>query len=124
MIQRINADLEGRAMKRVIAASIAAFAASQPAMAGGSADPRCAHYGPGFVYAESTGFCIKVSGSIESSMRFGRTTNPFAVERSGSGPGNGFETEVKGSIDARKDTEIGPLRLFVAPKSRVGELNP
>src|SRR6476619_642964 len=111
-------------MKRLVAAAIAAFAVSPAALAAGSADPRCAHYGPGFVYAESTGFCIKVSGSIESSVRFGKNSHPFAVDRNGSGGGNASDTEFKGSVDARKDTELGPLRLFIAPKGRVGNFNP
>jgi hypothetical protein len=111
-------------MMRLIAAAVLAFAVTPCAMAAGSQDPRCAHYGPGFVYAESTGFCIKVSGSIESSMQFGKKRSPFAVERNGSGGGNGFDTEVEGAIDARKDTELGPLRLFVAPKGRVGNIDP
>jgi hypothetical protein len=123
MIGPINAVSEGRAMKRLLV-TVAALALAPSAVAAGPADPRCAQYGPGFVYAESTGFCIKMSGSIESSMRFGRNPNPFALERNGSGGGNGFETEINGAVDARKDTELGPLRLFVAPKGRVGNVDP
>jgi hypothetical protein len=89
-----------------------------PTLAASAADPRCAHYGPGFVYSEGTGFCIKVSGSVESSVRFGK--GPFNDHESGEGStGKGFESEVDGKIDARKDTELGPLRLYVEPKWRV-----
>jgi hypothetical protein len=88
-----------------------------PALAESAADPRCAQYGRGFAYSEGTGFCIKLSGSVETGLRFGK--GPFNDHDGGGSTGRGFESEVDGRIDARKDTELGPLRLYVQPKWRV-----
>jgi hypothetical protein len=105
------------AMRLAIGLALAAGLAV-PASAERAADPRCAQYGPGFVYSEGTGFCIKLSGSVETGLRFGK--GPFNDHEGGGGAsGKGFESEVDGRIDARKDTELGPLRLYVQPKWRV-----
>ena len=88
-----------------------------PAWAAGGGDPRCTQYGRGFVFSESTGFCIRLSGSVESSYRVGK--GPFHDHEGGS-IANGFESEANGALDARKETELGPMRLFVAPKGRIG----
>jgi hypothetical protein len=69
-------------------------------------DPRCAQHGRGFLYSETTGACIRISGSVESSYRFGSGRSVF-------------DSEGSVSLDARKDTELGPLRLFVKPKMGV-----
>ena len=94
---------------------IGAMALAGPARAEERIDPRCAQHGAGFVYSETSGFCIKLWGSVQGDYRFGKSGGPF-VNQSG---GNGFGTEVEGAVDARKDTELGPLRLYFRPKARV-----
>jgi hypothetical protein len=89
-------------------------------MAADGGDPRCARYGRGFVYSEGSGFCVKVSGSVETSARFGK--GPFNDDHQhGWDTGDGLGTEVEGSLDARKDTDLGPLRVYVQPKGKIGQ---
>lgn len=66
-------------------------------------DPHCALYGEGFVWAEATGSCIKISGDVRANYRFGSGDS-------------GFGSEGGLSLDARKDTELGPFRAFVEPR--------
>ena len=113
--ERAMKTLPTLAFALVVAAPAAVPAA--PAWAASGGDPRCTQYGRGFVFSESTGFCIRLSGSVESSYRVGK--GPFHDHEGGS-IANGFESEANGALDARKETELGPMRLFVAPKGRVG----
>jgi hypothetical protein len=70
-------------------------------------DPRCASYGVGFIYSESSGFCIKVSGDIRAGF----------VASSKSKGGLHFGDDTRANVDARKNTELGPLRLYVSPRA-------
>jgi hypothetical protein len=85
------------------------FAPPSLALAAERDDPRCAQYGPGFIHSEMSGFCIKVSGSVETSYRFG-------------GGGSRPDSEASMSLDARGDTGLGPVRVLVEPKLRPGSL--
>ncbi len=96
--------------------ALALAAAGTPALAGDKTDPRCSQYGPGFIYAESSGFCVRLSGQIEAGYSFGS-----GQKRNFGGSSNAFGTEATVGFDARKDTDLGPLRLYVAPKG--GNLN-
>ncbi|MDQ0471016.1 hypothetical protein [Labrys wisconsinensis] len=78
--------------------------AAAPAGAGDT-DPRCASYGVGFIYSESSGFCVKMSGDVSAGF----------VSRSKGGLHFGDDTRV--DVDARKNTELGPLRLYVSPRA-------
>jgi hypothetical protein len=115
-LDTFRTTLGSEAAMRVMIGLALAAALAVPAQAETAVDPRCAQYGRGFVYSEGTGFCIKLSGSVETGLRFGK--GPFNDHEGGGSSGNGFESEVDGKIDARKDTELGPLRLYVEPKWR------
>ena len=74
-----------------------------PAVAEQKGDPRCALYGEGFTYSESTGTCIKISGDIRAGYKSGRQSR-------------GFDTQGGVTLDARKETDLGQLRIVVSPK--------
>jgi hypothetical protein len=99
-------------MRTALFLALAALAAPGVALAGEREDPRCAMYGGGFIYSETSGFCIKVRGSVETGYQFGSKRS------------RGFDTEAGVSLDARKDTEAGPLRLFIAPKGQIDRSAP
>ena len=94
-------------MRYVLAALPLLAVFALPAAAGQKGDARCALYGEGFVYSESTGTCVKVSGEIRGGYHSGHKVN-------------GFDTEGQLTIDARKETELGQLRIVVPPKYSQG----
>jgi hypothetical protein len=91
-------------MFRTILASAALLAFVGPALAGGKTDPRCANYGEGFVYAPETGFCIKVSGEVRA-------------DYTGNSRGDSSGPSIKGSLDARSNTDLGPFRAVIEPRA-------
>jgi hypothetical protein len=97
-------------MFRTITAAAALFALAAPAFAGDKMDPRCSQYGEGFVYSADTGMCIKVSGELRADYGFGRQT--------GIGKQTGFGSSVKGQIDARGESDLGPFRAVIEPTAR------
>ena len=90
-------------MRRLFVALAFATVATLPALAGEKSDPRCALYGEGFIYSESAGMCLKISGEIRSDYRTGRK-------------GKAFETQGQVTFDGRTETEFGPMRIVVSPK--------
>jgi hypothetical protein len=89
--------------RSLLAALVLALSAS--ACLAEDVDPRCAIHGEGFHYSESTGSCIKISGDVRADFRAG-------------GGESRFGGEAGLSVDARKDTEAGPFRLFFSPKAK------
>lgn len=85
-----------------LALPLLAFLAA-PAAAEQKGDPRCSLYGEGFTYSESTGTCVKISGDIRAGYKSGRQSR-------------GFDTEGSVTLDARKETDLGQLRIVVSPK--------
>jgi hypothetical protein len=65
-------------------------------------DARCALYGEGFTYAESTGICVKISGFVEAGVYSGG-----GKHRDKAGPTMGV------GVDVRKQTELGTLRIVI-----------
>lgn len=97
-------------MFRTITAATALLAFAAPAFAGEKTDPRCSQYGEGFAYSADTGMCIKVSGELRADYGFSKQT--------GFGKQSGFGSSVKGQIDARGDSDLGPFRIVVEPTAR------
>jgi hypothetical protein len=68
----------------------------------------CSYRGAGFVEVPGTATCVKVSGSTVAEVGAGKRS----AIRSGVGG--------TASVDARTDTEIGPVRGFVRLKTGQG----
>lgn len=84
------------AMTSVATVSLAPSAHAETA----AGDRRCAEYGPRFVYSESTGLCIRISGRVRADFTFGDG-------------GSDSNTSAGATLDIRKDTELGPFRLVI-----------
>jgi hypothetical protein len=97
-------------MLRTITAAAALIALTVPALAGDKTDPRCSQYGEGFMYSPDTGMCIKVSGELRADYGMRSQT--------GFGKQTGFGSSVKGQLDARGDSELGPFRAVIEPTAR------
>ncbi|WP_454814743.1 porin [Labrys neptuniae] len=97
-------------MFRTISTAIAVFAFTAPGFAGEKTDPRCSQYGEGFVYSADTGMCIRVGGEFRADYGFRK--------QSGLGQQSGFGSSVKGHVDARGNTDLGPFRIVVEPTAR------
>ncbi|WP_448953276.1 porin [Labrys neptuniae] len=97
-------------MFRTISAAAVVLAFAAPALAGEKTDPRCSQYGEGFAYSVDTGMCIRVGGEFRADYGFGR--------QSGFGQHGAFGSTVKGRIDARGNSDLGPFRMVVEPTAR------
>jgi Porin subfamily len=97
-------------MFRTITAAAALLAFAAPALAGDKTDPRCSQYGEGFAYSADTGMCIKVSGELRADYGFGHAP--------GIGRQTGFGSSVKGQVDMRGDSDLGPFRAVIEPTAR------
>jgi hypothetical protein len=85
--------------------AVAALAGSPlAALAADKQDPRCVVHGEGFVWWETAGTCVRVSGDLRAGFTAG----------SGS---SGFGSEGRVKLDSRTATEFGPLRVYVSPKA-------
>jgi hypothetical protein len=91
-------------MHRIVIALAIAAAATLPALAGEQSDPRCAEYGKGFIYSETAGMCVKISGEIRSDYKMGNKTKAF-------------DSRGEVTFDARRQTDFGELRIVVSPKA-------
>jgi hypothetical protein len=90
-------------MRALIPALILAASLSLPALADQKKDHRCDIYGEGFTYVESSGACVKISGDIRAGYSAGHKAK-------------GFDTQGRVTLDARKQTDLGELRVVVSPE--------
>jgi hypothetical protein len=76
----------------------------------------CAAHGAGFAPVPGTDTCVRVSGRVRGEADAGS-------KRSIGGGRNGasLNTEARAALDARTDTEAGPLRTVVRVRARRGE---
>ncbi len=90
-------------MFRTITAAATLLVLATPALAGSTTSIQCSQYGEGFVYSPDTGMCIKVSGEFRADygVTNGKTT--------------GLGSSVKGSLDARGNSDFGPFRAVIEP---------
>jgi hypothetical protein len=81
----------------------------------------CAHHGPGFAPIPGTDTCVRVSGRVRSEVDVGS-----ARSIGGYGGGNGarLNAEARAALDARTETDAGPLRTVVRVRARRGESAP
>jgi hypothetical protein len=101
----------------LILAAAPAFAAERPSAA---ARPNpCAHHGPGFAPIPGTDTCVRVSGRVRSEVDVGS-----ARSIGGGGDGARFNAEARAALDARTDTDAGPLRTMIRVRARRGEPSP
>ena len=94
-------------MRRLTIAFAFVAATTLPAFAGDKSDPRCALYGEGFTYSESAGMCVKISGELRTDFKVGKKTKAF-------------ESQGEVTLDARKETEFGEMRIVVSPRISSG----
>lgn len=103
-------------MVRTFTAAIALFAFAAPGFAGEKTDPRCSQYGEGFVYSADTGMCIRVGGEFRADYGFRKQSG--LGQPKGLGQQSGFDSTVKGHLDARGNSDLGPFRIVVEPSAR------
>jgi hypothetical protein len=97
-----------------------------PALAGerpsAAARPNaCAHHGPGFAPIPGTDTCVRVSGRVRSEVDVGSARS---IGGYGGGGGARLNAEARAALDARTDTDAGPLRTVVRVRARRGEPSP
>lgn len=90
-----------------------ALASTAGSVAGDRTDLRCIAYGKGFVYSQGTGFCVKLGGEIEGGVIVGSVKT-----KSGLRNGSAFDSSVSVHLDARKETDYGPVRIYIEGKGR------
>lgn len=94
--------------------AVPAFAAERPPAARPNT---CAHHGPGFAPIPGADTCVRVSGRVRSEVDVGS-------QRSVGGYGGGgarLNAEARAALDARTETDAGPLRTVVRVRARRGE---
>jgi hypothetical protein len=105
----------------VLAASILAgpaLAAERPS----AARPKtCAHHGPGFAPIPGTDTCVRVSGRVRSEVDVGSARS---IGGYGGGGSARLNAEARAALDARTETDAGPLRTVVRVRARRGEPSP
>lgn len=97
-------------MVRKFTTAVALLAFAAPGFAGEKTDPRCSQYGEGFAYSADTGMCIRVGGEFRADYGFRK--------QSGFDRQSGFGSTVKGHVDARGNSDLGPFRIVVEPTAR------
>ena len=75
----------------------------------------CAGYGPGFQVVPGTRTCVRVSGRVRSEVQAGSTRT--GVDRAR------MNAEARMSVDARSETDYGPLRTYVRVRAKRGDPN-
>ena len=66
----------------------------------------CPAHGPGYVHMPGTGTCMRVGGRVRGEAQAGG-------RRTSTGDTVGFRSEGRLNIDARTQTDYGPVRTFV-----------
>ena len=94
------------------------LAAERPSAARPNA---CAHHGPGFAPVPGTDTCVRVSGRVRSEVDVGSARS---IGGYGGGGGARLNAEARAALDARTETDAGPLRTVVRVRARRGEPSP
>ena len=93
-----------------------ARAAERPERAEAAVRP-CPRHGPGFVRLPGSEVCLRVSGRLAAGIGVGAAARPAAPSGfAATGPA----TRAEMALDARTDTEWGPLRAY----ARIGTRSP
>lgn len=76
----------------------------------------CAAHGAGFAPVPGTDTCVRVSGRVRGDVDAG-SKRSIGLGRNGAG----LNAEARAALDARTDTDAGPLRTVVRVRARRGE---
>ncbi len=76
----------------------------------------CAAHGTGFAPVPGTDTCVRVSGRVRGEVEAG-SKRSIGHGRNGAG----LNAEARAALDARTDTDAGPLRTVVRVRARRGE---
>jgi hypothetical protein len=75
----------------------------------------CAAHGAGFASVPGTNTCVRVSGRVRGEVDAG------SKRSIGGRNGASLNAEARAALDARTDTDAGPLRTVVRVRARRGE---
>ena len=104
-------------LRASLAGLLIAFAGTAAAAERAPSRPNpCAAHGAGFAPVPGTDTCVRVSGRVRGEVDAG------SKRAIGSGRnGASLNAEARAALDARTDTEAGPLRTVVRVRARRGE---
>jgi hypothetical protein len=101
---------------RASLAGLIVFAGTAAATERASRPNLCAAHGAGFARVPGTDTCVRVSGRVRGEVDAG-SKRSIGLGRNGAG----LNAEARAALDARTDTDAGPLRTVVRVRARRGE---